>query len=49
MLQNAYRNINESAFLAIAPGIMIMLSVWAFNLLGDGIRDSLGKEIRREN
>jgi peptide/nickel transport system permease protein len=48
MLQNAYRNINESAFLAIAPGIMIMLSVLAFNLLGDGIRDSLGKEIRRE-
>lgn len=49
MLQNAYRNINESPFLAIAPGVMIMLSVLAFNLLGDGIRDSLGKEIRRES
>ncbi len=48
MLQNAYRNVNESSFLAIPPGLMIMFTVLAFNLLGDGIRDSLGKEIRRE-
>ena len=48
MLQNAYQNISQSTFLAIPPGIAIMLSVLAFNQLGDGIRDSLGKEIRRE-
>lgn len=48
MLQIAYRNISQSAFLAVPPGVMIMLSVLAFNVLGDGIRDSLGKEIRRE-
>lgn len=48
MLQIAYRNISQSSFLAIPPGIMIMLSVLSFNVLGDGIRDSLGKEIRRE-
>ncbi len=48
MLQNAYRNVSQSSFLAIPPGLMIMFTVLAFNLLGDGIRDSLGKEIRRE-
>lgn len=48
MLQIAYRNISSSSFLAIPPGIAIMCSVLAFNLLGDGIRDSLGREIRRE-
>lgn len=48
MLQNAYRNVSESSFLAIPPGLMIMFTVLAFNMLGDGIRDSLGKEIRRE-
>ena len=48
MLQTAYQNISQSSFLAIPPGVAIMLTVLAFNLLGDGIRDSLGKEIRRE-
>jgi peptide/nickel transport system permease protein len=48
MLQTAYQNISQSAWLAIPPGVAIMCTVLAFNLLGDGIRDSLGKEIRRE-
>lgn len=48
MLQIAYRNISSSSFLAVPPGLAIMFSVLAFNLLGDAIRDSLGREIRRE-
>lgn len=48
MLQNAYGSLSKAPFLAIPPGIAIMFTVLAFNLLGDGIRDSLGKEIRRE-
>lgn len=48
MLQNAYGSISLAPFLAIPPGVAIMFTVLAFNLLGDGVRDSLGKEIRRE-
>lgn len=47
MLQNAYRTISRDTFAAIPPGMAIMFTVLAFNLLGDGIRDSLGREIRR--
>ena len=47
MLQSAYRNLSTSKFQAIPPGVAIMLTVLAFNLLGDGIRDSLGRETRR--
>ena len=49
MLQSAYRNLSTSKFQAIPPGVAIMLTVLAFNLLGDGIRDSLGRETRRGN
>ena len=27
--------------------LMILITVLAFNVIGDGIRDSLGKEVRR--
>jgi ABC-type dipeptide/oligopeptide/nickel transport system permease subunit len=47
MLQNAYTSLSTSKFQAIPPGVAIMLTVLAFNLIGDGIRDSLGREIRK--
>lgn len=47
LLQVAYSNISRNYFQAVPPGVAIMLCVLAFNVLGDGIRDSLGKEIRR--
>ena len=47
MLQNAYRSLSTNTFQAFPPGIAIMLTVLAFNLIGDGIRDSLGRETRR--
>jgi peptide/nickel transport system permease protein len=47
MLQNAYRSLSTDKFQAIPPGVAIMLTVLAFNLIGDGIRDSLGREVRR--
>jgi peptide/nickel transport system permease protein len=28
-------------WLVIAPGAAILLSVWGFNLLGEGLRDAL--------
>jgi peptide/nickel transport system permease protein len=30
----------------VTPGIMIMLVVLAFNVLGDGLRDAIGRETR---
>jgi ABC-type dipeptide/oligopeptide/nickel transport system permease subunit len=47
MLQNAYTSLSTSKFQAIPPGVAIMLTVLAFNLIGDGIRDSLGREVRK--
>jgi peptide/nickel transport system permease protein len=47
LLQVAYANLSQNTFQAIPPGVAIMICVLAFNLLGDGLRDSLGKEIRR--
>lgn len=47
MLGRARSNFGESAMLAIAPGLMIALSVLAFNVFGDGLRDSIGREERK--
>jgi len=38
--QHNYLFIPEKAFLALAPGIAIMILVLAFNLLGNGLRDA---------
>lgn len=47
MLGRSTRFFEESPVLVIAPGIAILLTVLSFNVIGDGIRDSLGKELRR--
>lgn len=47
MLGRAFRYTQQAPYLIYYPGIAIALSVLAFNLLGDGIRDSLGREVRR--
>lgn len=47
MLQEGARFLSVAPHLVIAPGIAIALAVLAFNVLGDGLRDSLGREIRR--
>jgi peptide/nickel transport system ATP-binding protein len=44
MLQEGFQFINSSPWAVIFPGIAIMLSVLAFNLVADGLRDSLGRE-----
>jgi peptide/nickel transport system permease protein len=47
MLSDTYRYLNEAVWLAFFPGIMIVLSVIGFNLLGDGMRESLDPKLRR--
>lgn len=40
MLAIAQRYVYHNAFMAVPPGLMIMFTVLAFNLLGDGLRDA---------
>lgn len=44
MLSRAYRFMGQAPWLAIAPGVAISLCVLSFNMLGDGIRDSFGRD-----
>jgi peptide/nickel transport system permease protein len=41
MLSRAYDYIFEAHWLVFPPGLAIMLTVLAFNVLGDGLRDTL--------
>ncbi|MCY3967655.1 MAG: ABC transporter permease [bacterium] len=44
MLNSAYQTINQSSFQPIPPGIAIAVAVLAFNVIGDGLRASIGRE-----
>ncbi len=44
MLQEGFQFINTAPWAVIFPGIAIMLTVLAFNLVADGLRDALGRE-----
>jgi peptide/nickel transport system permease protein len=48
MLGRSTRFFAQSPHLVVIPGIAILLTVLSFNVIGDGIRDSLGRETRRE-
>ena len=45
MLQNGYNFVTSKPWPMIPPGLAIALTVLAFNLVGDGLRDSLGREV----
>ncbi|MEV4900297.1 ABC transporter permease [Citricoccus sp. NPDC055426] len=47
MLSSSFAYIDRAPWLAVFPGLMIAISVFALNLLGDGIRDSIGKKVTR--
>ncbi|HXQ60913.1 MAG TPA: dipeptide ABC transporter ATP-binding protein [Acidimicrobiales bacterium] len=44
MLTEAYRYIFQSPLTLVFPGLAILLTVLAFNLVADGLRDALGRE-----
>lgn len=46
MLGRAYRFYDRAPWVVVFPGVAIALTVLAFNLLGDALRDSLGREER---
>lgn len=47
MLGRGVRFMDREPILVIVPGVMIALTVLSFNVLGDGLRDSLGRETRK--
>ncbi|HEU0115815.1 MAG TPA: ABC transporter permease [Thermomicrobiales bacterium] len=47
MLQNSQLYLRQAPWFVLAPGICIFLSVLAFNLAGDGLRDALDVAGRR--
>lgn len=53
MLSVAQKYVYQQPFMAVPPGLMIMFTVLAFNLLGDGLRDALSRvdypRLRRRN
>ena len=46
MVNDGYRYLVTNPWLSFAPGIAIMLVVFAFNMVGDGLRDALDPRLR---
>lgn len=49
MVGRGFRYISLSPSLIVFPGLAIAVTVLAFYVLGDGLRDALGREVRRED
>ena len=45
MLRNGYGYLDSSPWLALAPGLAMMLTVLTFNFLGDAVRDALDPQL----
>jgi peptide/nickel transport system permease protein len=46
MVNDGYRYLLTNPILSIMPGMAIMLVVFAFNMVGDGLRDALDPRLR---
>lgn len=46
MVNDGYRYLFKQPILSFAPGLAIMLVVFAFNMIGDGLRDALDPRLR---
>jgi peptide/nickel transport system permease protein len=46
MVNDGYKYLISTPLLSFAPGIAIMLVVFAFNMVGDGLRDALDPKLR---
>ncbi|OGO00764.1 MAG: ABC transporter permease [Chloroflexi bacterium RBG_13_52_12] len=46
MISDGYSRITRNPLLSFAPGIAIMLVVFSFNMVGDGLRDALDPRLR---
>jgi ABC-type dipeptide/oligopeptide/nickel transport system permease subunit len=46
MVNEGYKYLLTNPVLSFAPGVAIMLTVFAFNMVGDGLRDALDPRLR---
>ena len=46
MTSDGYKYLSSSPYLAIIPGLFILVTVWAFNICGDALRDALDPKLR---
>lgn len=46
MVSDRYKYLSTNPVLSFAPGLTIMLVVFAFNMVGDGLRDVLDPRLR---
>ena len=46
MVNDGYQYLTSNLILSTAPGLAIMLTVFAFNMVGDGVRDALDPRLR---
>lgn len=46
MVSDGYKYLTSNPILSLAPGFAIMIVVFAFNMLGDGLRDALDPKLR---
>ena len=46
MLSSSRTYIRDYSYMALFPGLAIMVTILAFNLLGDGLRDALDPRLK---
>jgi ABC-type dipeptide/oligopeptide/nickel transport system permease subunit len=46
MVNDGYKHLVRNPVLSFAPGLAIMMTVFAFNMVGDGLRDALDPRLR---
>jgi ABC-type dipeptide/oligopeptide/nickel transport system permease subunit len=46
MVSENYKYLRSNPILSFAPGIVVMLAVISFNMVGDGVRDALDPKLR---
>jgi peptide/nickel transport system permease protein len=47
MIREGFEFILDAPWLSVYPGVVILITVFAFNMLGDGLRDALDPKLRR--
>jgi peptide/nickel transport system permease protein len=46
MVRDGFNNVRITSFPIIPPAVMIVLTIMAFSMIGDGMRDALGRQSR---
>jgi peptide/nickel transport system permease protein len=47
MIREGFEFILDAPWLSVYPGLVILITVFAFNMLGDGLRDALDPKLRK--